>query len=101
MVACTVSGSTITVGTNASVDNSGAGLYTSLCRLSDTKFVYAYQDTTNTDTSSRCGTVSGTTITLGTEVELNTQSCFTSVAMIGTDKVLYFYATGANGYARV
>ena len=68
--AITIDGTTVTVGSLTAVSASDVDS-TDLCRLSDTTFAVAYRDEAGDDyLAARIGTVSGTTITMGTEKEL-------------------------------
>lgn len=68
--AITISGTTATVGTVAAVNAVDTDSI-DICRLSDTHFATAYRDEGGADyLCARIGSVSGTTITMGTEKEM-------------------------------
>lgn len=69
----TVSGTTITVGSRTTIATVSAyGAYATLARIDDTRFVLAAPNSTSSTTMQlRAGSVSGTTITLGTAVTLS------------------------------
>jgi len=67
----TISGTSISYGSAVNYDTSQV-IRHSIAALSDTKFVIAYQDGGNSSYGTAiCGTVSGTSITLGTAVVFN------------------------------
>ena len=67
----TISGTSISYGSAVNYDTSSV-IRHSIAALSDTKFVIAYQDGGNSSYyTAICGTVSGTSITLGTAVVFN------------------------------
>lgn len=70
--------------------------------LSSTNFVVVYHDTVGGDVRARAGTVSGSTITLGTEVILDgtAGSRDFSGSLIGSGKALFAWNTGATGITK-
>lgn len=67
-VACTVSGTTITVGTPVKLSGTAGGASTSVLATSTTSGLCVYGDTTNNRVAAVAFTVSGTTITAGSVV---------------------------------
>lgn len=72
LVVCTVSGDTITTGTITQCSGGYASWHFMLSRLEDNKFVLGYNSSSQTYWNNIVGTVSGTTITLGTSVSVYT-----------------------------
>ncbi|MCK9581268.1 MAG: DUF2341 domain-containing protein [Methanoregula sp.] len=102
-VACTVSGTTVTCGSET-VFNSAASNYTSAAALSSSSFVVAYMDVGNSNygTAVICA-VSGTTITCGSETVFNSaSSSYDSPATLSSDKFVVSYRdVGNSSYGTV
>lgn len=82
---------TITKDSASAFTNSNISEVSS-CRLSDTKYAIIYKDSTNNDCRVVVATISGTTITFGTPVQVynsNIVSC--SIDKLDTDKIIISY----------
>ena len=104
-VVCTISGTTITAGTSnelSSATNSGKVI--SVVALSSTKVFIAYSSDSGVIIHSIVCTISGATITAGTEVELYNTSVSIGDAIsalyLGNNKVVVGYNYGATSSTR-
>jgi hypothetical protein len=97
-VACTISGTTVTAGTDKQIDteyNSWSGKYKSVVALSDSKVFIVYQVTGGSN-AIVC-TISGTTTTLGTKVLLsNTTPYFVDTVALSSSLVFITHGSGSN-----
>jgi hypothetical protein len=100
----TVSGSTISYGTEAEF-NSNSTYYTSIDALDSTHVIITYRDGVDSDGWSIIGTVSGSTISYGSQYEFNdADTTITSVTAFNASKVIVAYnnvGDSDNGYAIV
>ena len=105
-VVCTISGTTITAGTDTQI-STGAGSYSaaSAVALDDSTVFVAHRnnDGTNNTLYGVVCTISGTTITAGTDTQLSTNSISTSQSYVSavaldTSTVFVAYANAANSY---
>ena len=73
-VVLSVSGTTVTVGTSAGVNDvvAGSGQQQPTCQLSATKYLVGYNNGSNANASAVAFTVSGTTVTVGTPLLVET-----------------------------
>jgi hypothetical protein len=101
---------TLTLGTAVTVATAFAGFQNmmNICRLDTDKFVVVYcLDSSATDIKYRVGTVSGTTITLGTEATLVTAASTVltgagmALAQIATDKAVLAFKAVTTTTAKV
>ena len=101
-VVLSVSGETITAGTEFTF-NSGAVRFVSSTVVDTNKVLVAYRDDGNSNVgTSIVLTVSGTTISAGTEFTFNNAATSDiSVVSIDTDKAIAAYSEGTNGLAIV
>jgi outer membrane murein-binding lipoprotein Lpp len=93
----TVSGSSISWGT-ATPFNSGGSGSVSIAVLNSNKIVVTYNDQGNSNYgTSIVGTVSGSSITFGDEVTVNSANTFNiSTAVLNSDKIVVVYSNGGN-----
>jgi hypothetical protein len=92
----TVSGTGISFGT-AVVANSGNSAYTNIEGIGNDKVVGVYRDDGDSDKGKAIvGTVSGTSISFGSEVEFNTSGDGYDLASIGSSKVVIAYKDVGN-----
>jgi len=95
----TISGTSISYGSAVNYDTSAVTRH-SIAALSDTKFVIAYQDAGNSlYYTAICGTVSGTSITLGTAVvfnAVNSQNYYPVVAKINENQFGIAFGDSSN-----
>ena len=95
----TISGTSISYGSAVNYDTSAVTRH-SIAALSDTKFVIAYQDGGNSlYYTAICGTVSGTSITLGTAVvfnAVNSQNYYPVVAKINENQFGIAFGDSSN-----
>jgi len=94
---------TITKDSASAFTTSNTDLVSS-CRLSDTKFAVIYKDITNSDCRVVVATISGTSITFGTSVQVYSgviASC--SIDKLDTDKIVVHYQINSdyNIYCKV
>jgi len=82
IVAGTVSGGTITFGTPVQLSNTYGTIVYTMVPYSSTQFVFSYYDGNSGQIALRAGTVSGTTITLGTATTLSPGNNTNGVIMI-------------------
>ena len=93
-VVCTVSGTVVTVGTPVEFSTDiflfeDFKVQLGVCKLDTDKFGIAFADDTVGDRLHvTVGTVSGTTITLGTKVDFGMRPYYLSCAPLGTDKMI-------------
>lgn len=96
----TVSGTTITFGAATEFLSTGRAAYISIATLDDSSFVVSYADWSDSRKGKmRVGTVSGTTISLGSEItfySLN-EAINTRVASFGASKFVLCYKQGNAG----
>ena len=88
----------LAVGAEAEVLAAGAGSTSPIAALSTSKFVVAYQDTSDLNHgTARIGTVSGTTVTLGAETEFLSADGATdiSIAALDVSKFVVCYRNGS------
>ena len=104
-IAGTVSGTTITLGSETTFWTTDYASYTDVCRLDDTHFFVGFQgnDGANLYPRSVVGSVSGTTITFGTVVTVNTGSggAYIRVATLDSTHVVVQDDGAPNGTLRV
>jgi len=96
----TIDGDSITYGSEYEF-NAASSVYISVARLDDTHFVVAFSDSDESDEGiAMIGTVSGTTITFGSEYEFNAADTeYISVAMLdSTHFVVGFQDEGGDDY---
>lgn len=91
--------STISFGTPVSVDtnNTSPGAR-NICKLAEDKFVITYTDNGDTKIEAVAGTVSGTTISLGSKVDIDSAGSYNggpSVCQIEEDKFAVIYSPSA------
>lgn len=96
----TVSGTTITLGTEVSEGGAGSdGQLVYAFKLDTDKAGFVYQDSSRYPTAIVC-TVSGTTITKGTSVTIRSTNMgtqyMTAACLLDTDKFLVLYSGGVN-----
>jgi len=92
----TISGTSISFGT-AVVANSGSSAYTNVEGIGSDKVVGVYRDDGDSDKGKAIvGTVSGTGISFGSEVEFNTTGDGYDLASIGSSKVVIAYKDVGN-----
>lgn len=102
----TVSGTSISFGSH-SVFNQGLSEFMDIVDIGSSKVVIAYQDGSNSDQGSAVvGTVSGTSISFGSEVVFNSggAAVYEKITFIGSDKVVIAFRDGTAsnlGYAIV
>ena len=102
----TVSGTSISFGSH-SVFNQGLSEFMDIASIGSSKVVIAYQDGSNGDQGSAVvGTVSGTSISFGSEVVFNSggNAVYEKITSIGSDKVVIAFRDGTasnRGYAIV
>ncbi len=99
----TVSGTTISFGTEATADTAGSTVATSLCFgadfLSTDKGVFFYKAATTTNSKAIVFTASGTVATFGTPIALGTNTQINDVSYvkkIGTDKFVIVCQNASN-----
>ncbi len=95
VIACSVSGTTITKGSDAQINTSTALAYCGGCYISDEKFGIFYTRGSSGANSIGVGTTSGTSITLGTTVQIESTRTISNVegCTIDTDKIGLVYWT--------
>tara|TARA_R110002153_G_scaffold51460_5_gene144719 strand:- start:10358 stop:12613 length:2256 start_codon:yes stop_codon:yes gene_type:complete len=88
-------GTTVTAGASVDVeiDSFGTGK-NAIAKIADDKFAVVYTNSTDTETQAIVGTVSGTTITMGSSVTLDADSDvdFEGICKVDTDKFAAVYA---------
>ncbi|KKM05958.1 hypothetical protein LCGC14_1748830 [marine sediment metagenome] len=95
----TVSGTTITFGAETEFLNVNGVNWISIAEISESKFVVTYTDSADSSHgTAKIGTVSGTTITFGTEAEFLAANGATdiSVAVLNESKFVVTYRDGAD-----
>ena len=93
-----VSGITITFGPEEEFLSSGSSIYNSVASFSESGFVVAYQNVTDSFRGlSRIGTISGTTITFGTDIEFASTASHISVASFDNSTFVIGYRENAPG----
>jgi len=99
----TVSGSSITFGAGATVDSSETEVFNVVFDTSNNKIVVAYRDGGDGDkVKARVGTVSGTSISFGSIVEIGGSGSDGNMTFdSNANKVLLTYAFGNSAYAVV
>ena len=99
----TVSGSSITFGAGATVDSSQTEVFNVVFDTSNNKIVVAYRDGGDGDkVKARVGTVSGTSISFGSIVEIGGNGSDGNMTFdSNANKVLITYAYGSSAYAVV
>jgi hypothetical protein len=91
IVACSVSGTAITKGTGVLFEGTDCDAII-VCDAGASKFIVFWEEPTATDTMMRVGTVSGETITLGSEATVTTtESAPEAAVRLADDEVLLFY----------
>lgn len=102
---CTVSGTTITNGTAVDFDTAGDPTNFGVAKLDTDKFVVVWQQETSNDGHARAATVSGTTISFGTEATLSSgttnMTLDQTVAQLGTDRFLAVWEESSFVYTSV
>ena len=93
-VACTVSGTTITVGTPIEL-NSGVdydlGWKSDVCKLDTDKFATIFHGLDAGRIFMVAATVSGTTISMGTVIQISTSDFYSGIQCLDTDKFVIAY----------
>jgi len=90
-VVCTVSGTTITLGTGVTMSISLATTNASICSLGTDKFIVVYKNSSDSLMYAKAATVSGTTITVGTVSASMTSRTVGTIFQNGTDKACIFF----------
>ena len=96
-VALTISGSSITAGTPVAFNPAGS-YYNRIDKISSTQAIVVYKDLGNSNYGTSCIlTLSGTSITAGSEVVFNSgRSDYTTVAVLSSTKAIVAYADNSN-----
>lgn len=101
-IICTVSGTNITVGTNTQLSSDYYSAYAiSIVILSESKIFIAHSNSTNYYLYGMICTVSGTTITVETDVKLSEQNIIgkkISAVLLEDNRVLIAHGYGDNSY---
>jgi hypothetical protein len=98
--AYTISNVTVTAGGVTNISTTANGTNADIIKIDNTRCYYRYQSD-NTFFKHRIVTVSGTTITLGTEYQFNTGVTPSSTYIVDTDKVLFIYVQSSVYYAKI
>ena len=98
-VALTISGSSITAGTPV-VFNPAGSYYNRIDKISSTQAIVVYKDLGNSNYGTSCIlTLSGTSITAGSEVVFNSgRSDYTTVAVLNSTKAIVVYGDNSNSH---
>ena len=98
-VALTISGSSITAGTPVAFNPAGS-YYNRIDKISSTQAIVVYKDLGNSNYGTSCIlTLSGTSITAGSEVVFNSgRSDYTTVAVLSSTKAIVAYGDNSNSH---
>ena len=98
-VALTISGSSITAGTPVAFNPAGS-YYNRIDKISSTQAIVVYKDLGNSNYGTSCIlTLSGTSITAGSEVVFNSgRSDYTTVAVLNSTKAIVVYGDNSNSH---
>ena len=94
----TVSGTSISFGTEVSFGTDFLGNVTVVYDAANSKAVFSYRNTSTTYGEAVVGTVSGTSISFGTAVVFNAFQTFYPYSVYAAGKVVIAFADGANSY---